>query len=92
VSANLAIAGIVGDVKSRFEVAESRIFVAGFSSGAALPVITGVTYPEIFAAVGSHSVARWRTATSRLEARSPGTSANLGALKICIISAPRIAP
>ncbi len=50
-----AIAGIVGDIKSRFEVAENRIFVAGFSSGAALAVIMGVTYPEIFAAVGSHS-------------------------------------
>lgn len=49
------IAGIVGEVAARHGADPRRIFVAGLSAGAAMAVILGETYPEVFAAVGAHS-------------------------------------
>lgn len=49
------IAGIVRDVVTRHDADPRRVFVAGLSAGAALAVILGETYPELFAGVGAHS-------------------------------------
>lgn len=49
------IAGIVHEVADRHGVDPHRIFVAGLSAGAAMAVVLGETYPELFAGVGAHS-------------------------------------
>lgn len=49
------IAGIVGEVARRHGADPRRIFVAGLSAGAAMAVVLGETYPEVFAGVGAHS-------------------------------------
>ena len=56
------IAGIVRDVAARHRVDMRRIFVAGLSAGAAMAVILGETYPELFAGVGAHSGLPYRSA------------------------------
>jgi poly(hydroxyalkanoate) depolymerase family esterase len=49
------IAGIVREVIARHGADSRRIFVAGLSAGAAMAVVLGETYPELFAGVGAHS-------------------------------------
>jgi poly(hydroxyalkanoate) depolymerase family esterase len=49
------LAGIVREVAQRQGADPQRIFVAGLSAGAAMAVVLGETYPELFAGVGVHS-------------------------------------
>jgi poly(hydroxyalkanoate) depolymerase family esterase len=49
------LAGIVEAVGKEVAVDPKRVFVAGLSAGAAMAVVLGETYPELFAAVGAHS-------------------------------------
>jgi poly(hydroxyalkanoate) depolymerase family esterase len=49
------IAGITREVALNYHVDARRIFVAGMSAGAAMAVILGSMYPELYAAVGAHS-------------------------------------
>ena len=49
------IAGMVSELARAYGVDHHRVFVAGLSAGAAMAVILGETYPDIFAAVGAHS-------------------------------------
>jgi poly(hydroxyalkanoate) depolymerase family esterase len=62
------LAGIVGDVAGSFTVDAGRVFVAGISAGAAMAVILGATYPDVFAAVGSHSGLEFEAATDETSA------------------------
>lgn len=49
------IAGMLRAVARTHGVDERRIFAAGLSAGAAMAVVLGQAYPDIFAAVGAHS-------------------------------------
>ena len=49
------IAGLTVDIASHYRVDPQRIFVAGLSAGAAMAVVLGAAYPELYAAIGAHS-------------------------------------
>lgn len=49
------LAGMTRETIARHGIPEGRVFVAGLSAGAAMAVILGETYPDLFAAVGAHS-------------------------------------
>ncbi|MEO1367136.1 MAG: PHB depolymerase family esterase, partial [Acidobacteriota bacterium] len=59
-----SIAGVVADIEGSYSVDGDRVFVAGFSAGAAMSVILGATYPDVFQAIGVHSGLEYKAATS----------------------------
>jgi poly(hydroxyalkanoate) depolymerase family esterase len=57
------LAGIVGDVAGAYAVDAHRVYAAGLSAGAAMAVVLGATYPDVFAAIGAHSGLEYQAAT-----------------------------
>lgn len=49
------IAGLTNQIQNDYAVDASRVYVAGLSSGGAMAVMLGRTYPNLFRAVGCHS-------------------------------------
>ncbi len=49
------LAGLALKIVAEFDVPRDRTFVAGLSAGAAMAVILGETYGDVFGAVGAHS-------------------------------------
>jgi poly(hydroxyalkanoate) depolymerase family esterase len=64
------IADMVRSVAANYRVDHRRIFVTGMSAGAAMAVVLGNTYPELFAAVGAHSGLPYRAAHDVISALS----------------------
>jgi poly(hydroxyalkanoate) depolymerase family esterase len=67
------LAAVVEQVRASYKVDGQRIYVAGISAGAAMAVICGATYPDIFAAVGVHSGLQYKAATNLAEALAAQT-------------------
>ncbi len=62
-----SIVGIVQSIQKNtafWTIDTTRIYVAGLSAGAAMSVILGVTYPDVFAVIGVHSGLEYQAATN----------------------------
>lgn len=67
------IAGITQTVEqttSKWTIDPNRVYVAGMSAGAAMSVIMGATYPDIFAAMGAESGLEYQAATDQNSANT----------------------
>jgi poly(hydroxyalkanoate) depolymerase family esterase len=51
---------------SHWTIDSSRVYVVGASAGAAMAVILGATYPDLFAAIGVHSGVEYQAVTNLL--------------------------
>ena len=81
------LAGIVCAIAESHDVDMASVFVAGLSAGAAMAVILGETYPDIFAAVGAHSGLPWGAAHNVISAFSAMRRGNLHETKLRASSA-----
>eukprot|EP01129_Flabellula_baltica_P008340 TRINITY_DN3301_c0_g1_i1.p1 TRINITY_DN3301_c0_g1~~TRINITY_DN3301_c0_g1_i1.p1 ORF type:complete len:519 (+),score=111.26 TRINITY_DN3301_c0_g1_i1:20-1576(+) len=62
------IVDMVNAVKAKYNVDEGRVFASGLSAGAAMSVILGSTYPDVFACIGAGSGLEYKAATSMISA------------------------
>jgi len=68
------LANIVTDLGKDYSVDAKKVFVAGLSAGAAMAVILGATYPDVFAAIGVHSGLEFEAGTDETSALNASAS------------------
>jgi len=54
----------ISENTSQWTIDSNRVYVVGASAGAAMAVILGATYPDIFAAIGVHSGVEYQAVTN----------------------------
>lgn len=64
------IAAMVTTIQASYNVDPNRRYIAGISAGAAMSVIMGATYPDIFSAIGVVGGLEYKAATSVLNVSS----------------------
>ncbi|MGH8585226.1 MAG: extracellular catalytic domain type 1 short-chain-length polyhydroxyalkanoate depolymerase [Gammaproteobacteria bacterium] len=79
------IAGITRRIIGTYPVGARRVYVAGLSAGGAMAAIMGMTYPDLYAAVGIHSGLPYAVAhdlpsalTAMKEGPTPGRRGDIG--------------
>ncbi len=72
------LASLVSELGKKYSIDRSRVYVGGLSAGAAMSVILGATYPDVFAAIAVGSGLEYRAASGSSDAltamRSGGPS------------------
>jgi poly(hydroxyalkanoate) depolymerase family esterase len=58
------IAGMVNSIKNDYSIQNEKVYVAGLSAGAAMSVIMGATYPDLFSGIGVGSGLEYKAASS----------------------------
>ncbi|TYS01673.1 PHB depolymerase family esterase [Rossellomorea vietnamensis] len=58
------IAGMVTSVKNNYSIQGDKVYAAGLSAGAAMSVIMGATYPDLFSGIGVGAGLEYKAATS----------------------------
>jgi poly(hydroxyalkanoate) depolymerase family esterase len=62
------LAGLTRKLIKEFGIDKGQVYVAGLSAGAAMAVIMGETYPDLFSAVGVHSGLAYQSAGNVMSA------------------------
>jgi poly(hydroxyalkanoate) depolymerase family esterase len=76
------IAGLTSQIVAEYALDAERVYVAGFSAGAAMAAVMAACYPDVYAAVGVHSGLAYGLASdvpSALNVMKRGAPANGGA-------------
>ncbi|WP_270182223.1 extracellular catalytic domain type 1 short-chain-length polyhydroxyalkanoate depolymerase [Alkalihalobacillus sp. CinArs1] len=68
------IAGMVQEIQTNYTIQQNQVYVAGLSAGAAMSVIMGATYPDIFSGVGVGAGLEYKAATTSSSAFSAMSS------------------